>query len=182
MSSKRTSCHNDPNVFCYMCGDHMVKEHRFNVRELTRKAYQAYFGGKLGDQDKSWAPHKVWKNCTDTLRLWTQGKVKSMKFGVTMVWQEPRNHHDDCYFCMVNTSEWNRHKKKSWYYPDIESAKRPVPHCSDLPLPGFTSLPDLDPNDDTISIAEDIKGFDAVTAVAIFKIFRLQNYFSHKDS
>ncbi|KAK3888050.1 hypothetical protein Pcinc_007840 [Petrolisthes cinctipes] len=48
----------------------------------------------------------------------------------------------------------NRHKKKSWHYPDIESARRPVPHCSDVPVPVCTSLPDLDLDDDITSIAE----------------------------
>ena len=54
----------------------MKKEHRFNVRDFTKRAYEAYFGVKLGNQDKQSAPHKVCKNCTDTLRLWTEGKVK----------------------------------------------------------------------------------------------------------
>ena len=39
----------------------MKKEHRFNVRDFTKSAYEAYFGMKLGDQDKQWAPHKVYK-------------------------------------------------------------------------------------------------------------------------
>ena len=87
MDSKRIRrcCLNDPSVFCYSCGEYMAKEHRFNVRDVTKKAYQAYFDMRLGDQDKSWNPHKVCKYCTETLRLWTQGKAKSMKFGVPMV-------------------------------------------------------------------------------------------------
>ena len=46
MDSKRIRrcCLNDPNVFCYICGEYMAKEHRFNVRDVTKKAYQAYFG------------------------------------------------------------------------------------------------------------------------------------------
>lgn len=36
----------------------------------------------------------------------------------------------------------------------MELAKRPVSHCSDAPVPAFTSLPDLDPDDDKASIAE----------------------------
>ena len=56
----------------------MKKEHRFNVRDFTKRAYEAYFDMKLGDQDKQCAPHKVCKNCTNTLRLWTQGKVKAI--------------------------------------------------------------------------------------------------------
>ena len=42
---------------------------------------------KLGDQDKSWAPHKVCKQCTETLRRWSQGKATSMRFWVPMVWR-----------------------------------------------------------------------------------------------
>ena len=52
----------------------------------------------LGDQDKSWAPHKVCKQCTETLHRWTQSKATSMRFGVPGVWREPKNHNEDCYF------------------------------------------------------------------------------------
>ena len=82
---------------------------------------------KFGDQDKSWAPHKVCKHSIETLRFWDQGKVSSMRFGVSVVWREPKNHHDDCYFCMVfiDMSGWNQ-RKKDGYYPDVESARRPT--------------------------------------------------------
>jgi len=59
MTSKRGICVNDPDKFCYICGEYMRKEHHFNVREFTKRAYQAYFDMKLGDQDKRWAPHNV---------------------------------------------------------------------------------------------------------------------------
>ena len=52
MTSKRRSCVNDPDIFCYICGEYMKKEHRFNMRDFTKRAYEAYFGMKLGDQDK----------------------------------------------------------------------------------------------------------------------------------
>ena len=146
MASKRRCCHNDQDVFCYICGEYMKKEHRFNVRGFTKSAYKAYFGIKLGDEDKSRAPHKVCKNCTETLRFWTQGKVKAMRFGVPMVWREPMNHHDDCYFCMVDMTGWNSYKKKTWFYPDIKSAIHPVPNCSEVLVPVFSSLPDSAPS------------------------------------
>ena len=161
MTSKRGSCVNAPDGFCYICGEYMKKEHRFNVREFTKKAYQAYFGIKLGDQNKRWAPHKVCKNCSETLRLWTQGKVKAMRFGVPMVWREPKNHHDDCFFCMVNMSRWNRHKKGSWYHPDIDSARRLVAHCEDVPIPVFCSLPQLDSSNELRAKAKQNSGDDS---------------------
>ena len=71
MTSKRRSCVNDPDIFCYIGGEYMKKEHYFNVQDFTKRAIEANFGMKLGDQDQQWAPHKVCKNCTDTLHIWT---------------------------------------------------------------------------------------------------------------
>ena len=80
MSTKQKQCRNNSDVFCYICGEYMMAKYRFNVRDFTKRTYEAYFGMKLGDQDKSWAPHKVCKHCTETLRFWIQGKIISMRF------------------------------------------------------------------------------------------------------
>ena len=80
----------------------MMTKYCFNVRDFTKRAYEAYFGMKLGEQDKSWTPPKVCKQCTETLRFWTQGRARSMRCGVFTVWREPKNHHEDCYFCVVD--------------------------------------------------------------------------------
>ena len=60
-----------------------------------------------------------------------------------MVRRDPKNHYNDCYFFTVDMSGWNQQKKKDWYYPNIESARRPIPHFTDVPVPVFTSLPHL---------------------------------------
>jgi hypothetical protein len=49
------------------------------------KVYCAYFGEKLRDQDKSWAPHKVCYVCVENLRKWSKGKKKVCRFGVPMI-------------------------------------------------------------------------------------------------
>ncbi|KAI6647738.1 hypothetical protein LOD99_8579 [Oopsacas minuta] len=33
-------------------------------------------------------------------------------------------------------------EKNSWHYPDIHSARRPIPHCSEIQVPVFAALPD----------------------------------------
>ena len=64
-----------------------------------------------------------------------------------MVWREPQNHHDDCYFSMVNIKGFNLYKKRKWEYPDLKSARRPVLRCESIPVPVFTSLPQLHDSD-----------------------------------
>ena len=164
MSIKRRQCRNKPDVICYTCGTYMMAKYRFNVRNFTKRAYEAYFGIKLGDQDKSRALHKMCKHCTETLPLWTQGKVSSMRFGVSMVWIEPKNHHDDCYFCMVDMSGWNQQKNKGWYHLDIECARRPISYCAEAPLQVFTFLPDFTANKMLLEAMDDTRSSNSSTS------------------
>ena len=99
-------CVNDPDSFCYICDRFTRKKDRRNVTPLIKNAYYAYFGVKLGDQDKTWAPHKVCISYMSTFSLWMKGK-KHFSFGVPMVWREPQNHLSDCYFCAVKTTGKN---------------------------------------------------------------------------
>ena len=61
-----------------------------------------------------------------------------------MVWREPKNHVDDCYFCMVNITGINRNNCSKWTYPDPPSARRPSPHSHEVPIPTFHQLPELE--------------------------------------
>ena len=45
-----------------------------------------------------------------------------------MVGREPKNHQDDCYFCVVNIQEINRNNRKKWTYNNLELARMPIPH------------------------------------------------------
>lgn len=163
MMSSTRKCVNDPNGFCYMCGEYTLKNRRLNITTLTKQLYLAYFGVHLGDQDKSWAPHIACKTCYETLRRWKKGEA-FMKFGVPMIWREPRNHFDDCYFCIVNVKGYNRLKKRKWEYPNLESALRPVPHDNDIPVPVFSVLPEIDyseSEDEAMAVGGDANAADS---------------------
>ena len=90
-----------------------------------------------------------------------------------MVWREPKNHRNDCYFWLVDMSEWNQRKKKDWCYPDIQSARRSIPHCAEVPVPVFASLPHLTADemlleamDNTDSSDSSISSSSSMTAAA----------------
>ena len=142
MTSRR-KCLNHPDKFCYICGEFCTSENRKSVTDFVQQAYLAYFDCRLGDQDKEWAPHIVCKCCTEHLREWTKGKRKGLSFGVPMIWREPQNHFDDCYFCAINLKGINRKNRKHLKYPSLPSAIRPVPHSEEVPVPEFKSFPNL---------------------------------------
>lgn len=128
-------CKNSPDVFCYVCGSFTPIRQRQNITNFVKNAYHAYFHVKLGDQDKLWAPHKVCRSCVESLRLWSKGKKRALPFAIPMVWRAPMDHSNDCYFCSCNVTGHSVTSKKNIVYPDLHSARRPVPHGPDLPVP-----------------------------------------------
>ena len=64
------SCKKYPDCFCYICGEYETVDNRKSITAFVRKAYYAYFGIKLADQDKPWAPHVVCKTCVERFRHW----------------------------------------------------------------------------------------------------------------
>jgi hypothetical protein len=118
----------------------MIKNHQRNIRGSNGKVYYAYFGVKLGGQYKSWAPHKVCYICVEDLRKWSKGKNKAFRFGVPMIWKEPKNHSDDCCFCCCDVKGYNCKNKKVILYPNFPSASRPVVHGPQVPVPQPTEI------------------------------------------
>ena len=100
MMAERRGCINEPDYFCYICRQFTLMSRRRGITQLVKYAYNAYFGMKLGDQDKKWAPHIICSTCNKNLTQWLKGKGK-MQFAVPMTWREPLDHTTDCYFCLT---------------------------------------------------------------------------------
>ena len=60
-----------------------------------------------------------------------------------MIWCEPANYFDDCYFSMTNLLGFNKKNRKNILYPSIPSATRPILHCDENPVPIFKELLDI---------------------------------------
>ena len=52
-----------------------------------------------------------------------------------MVWREPKNHSDDCYFCSCKIQGYNKKNQKGIVYPNVPSAIKPAPHGKDVSIP-----------------------------------------------
>ena len=138
VSSRR--CVIDPDNFCYTCGEFTPKANRKLISDFYKNAYRAYFQVELGDQDKNWAPHIVCKTWLENMRLWTSSKLKSLRHAISMIWREPQNHFNDCYFCFVSIAGLNQKKRWSVTYPSLSSAIWPVPHSNELPVQFFRKI------------------------------------------
>ena len=62
-------------------------------------------------------------------------KLKTIPFGVPLVWREQENHHNNCYFCKVSSKNLTKINKSKIKYPNLKSAITPVSHCDEILVP-----------------------------------------------
>ena len=129
---QRKNCNINPFKFCYICGHYMFVDQSQAITFFCKKVLLLLFGIKLGDQNKSCASHKVCISCVSSLKNWSMGRRNSVSFRVPMVWPVSKNHINDCDFCMTNVKGFNRGNRKCMTYPNLESARRPIPHSIDV--------------------------------------------------
>lgn len=139
MATKRRRCLNDADSFCVVCGEYTFKKFRKVITDFVKTAYFNYFGVNICDEEKPWVPKTACQNCVVSLRQWSNGKRSALKFKTPMIWREPTNHHDDCYFCVVNITGINSANKNKWSYPTLPSAQRPLLHSNESSVPHTSS-------------------------------------------
>ncbi|GFR21867.1 uncharacterized protein TNCT_657721 [Trichonephila clavata] len=84
LSSRR--CENLPDGIFYICSEYsLIKNCIRSITDHVKQFYLVYFGKKLGDQDKSWAHHKISAKCLKDQRFWLKGKKTAVRFGVSMI-------------------------------------------------------------------------------------------------
>lgn len=128
-------CVNSPDLFCYICGEFTPKSKKKPLSDLIKQAYQAYFNCDVRNQDKSWVPKVCCLKCYTNLNGWSKGTTKKIPFGTPMLWMEPTNHAEDCYFCLTQLKGFSEKSKRSIKYADVSSVIKPQPHCDELPVP-----------------------------------------------
>jgi len=110
------------------------KSRRQSFTPLIKKCCEHYFGCKVGDQDKSWAPHFLL--CDMCQASHGMGKSsRCMPFAIPMVRRKPTYHVSDCCFCLASFTGVTAKAKHTVQYPNLPSAMRPVPHSAELPMP-----------------------------------------------
>ena len=123
-------------IFVVITSVHSKRSTKLYQKPNSSQPMRDIFWHEDDDQDKSWAPHFCCGSCRSTLEGWMRGSHKCMPFAIPRIWREPTNHHDDCYFCMVVISKYEKTKyRKKIVYLSIPSSIAPVNHGPELSIP-----------------------------------------------
>ena len=135
-------CRNSPDSFCYVCGYYVGEKHISNKIVKEAKYWTAYMYTVLWNVH--WGPGQglgsacnvICGSCRSNLEGWLRGSGRVMPSAIPIVWRDPQNHHDDCYFCMINITKYRKVMgRRALTYPSIPSSIAPVPHSETLPVP-----------------------------------------------
>ncbi len=78
-----------------------------------------------------------------------------MPFAIPMILRQPKNHYDDCYFCMTKISGFSKKTKSKINYPDCPSAMKPVTNDKDnIPTVPSTTISNNSSSEDSTSDME----------------------------
>ena len=73
-----------------------------------------------------------------------QKEWKKMRFGISVIYRDRRNHREDCYFCITPAYGFTNKPKHKIQYPYLDSTILPVPHSTELHVPVFIKFKDCD--------------------------------------
>lgn len=133
MTSKLVECKNNPDDFCYVCGEYNSAAVKKPITNAHKKAYLAYFGFGICDQNIQWVPHFLCKSCHLGLLKWMNDCGGGLNFVQPMCWREPHDHNIDCYFCLTQIDGATGKVK----YANVMSVTKPI--ANNLPI--NTQLP-----------------------------------------
>lgn len=105
------------------------------MTNALKDAYLHYFGFPVGNTSKTWVPKLFCNACRTKLYKWSTGESVYFSFYQPMLWREPKNHVDDCYFCLMNVTGINAKRLAQYHYPDVSSVSKPVLRTSNDILP-----------------------------------------------
>ena len=95
----RKSCLNHPDRFFNVCGKFTPASQKKKLTKYVKVAYKHYFGCKIGDQDKAWAPHICCKTCYTGLTEWLNGKQKKHGISAGFCIQTALQHYVLSFIC-----------------------------------------------------------------------------------
>ena len=123
------NCKNNPDRVCYICGNVVLPNRQAKITDFMKKACHDYFGIKLGDRNKPFAPLVFYKICVENLRDQRNDKKKIMPFTIPMVWKEGKYHITDCYFCKLKLKGIDSKNKHHVQYPRCSFCYKTNPSC-----------------------------------------------------
>lgn len=126
-----SSCKNDPDTFCLVCGKYTIQRNRISFNETVKRNYEECYGITTKDFNNIWTPTTVCLNCYSSLSKWKKGFERYKRFSSPMIWRQPTNHDEDCYFCSTTVFGYNNKNLDSIKYAKVNSVTLPVPNIKD---------------------------------------------------
>lgn len=69
-----SSCVNDPNAFCFICGEFVIPKNRRSFSDILKRKYEACYGISVKKFNKILSPESLCSYCVSCLHKWEKRK------------------------------------------------------------------------------------------------------------
>lgn len=66
-------CENNPDYFCYICGNYIVCKNKRKFTTALQEFYFQYFQMKVENLEENWTPNSICPTCYTPLTAWASG-------------------------------------------------------------------------------------------------------------
>lgn len=119
-----SECGKNVNRFCVMCGRFVSHGKARNFTKDLRTSFCDIFGIEELTLDNPWVPKVICPSCLIRVRLVAKGDRSKLFFYSPMIWRQPFNHPEDCYFC--KNYKFGANSKTTIAYIETTSVSFPV--------------------------------------------------------
>ena len=97
-------CKHPPDSFCYFCGYYIgPKQVKHLINNGNFLKHIPCIFGCLSVTKTSLGHYIISVVYVEQIwEAWLRGERNKMPFAIPRIWREPKNHFDECCFCMVN--------------------------------------------------------------------------------
>lgn len=110
--ASRFPCLNKINHFCYVCGKYEAKKGLRQITDGLQDKYAECFGKCMKHLDKPWTPDNICNSCRVMLNRFNKKNCITKAVIEPVVWREPSDHSNDCFFVRVKLQDTIRKIKK----------------------------------------------------------------------
>lgn len=150
------TCLNDPNNFCYICGEYILRKYKTVFLNTLQRKYEEHFGVAAENLEEPWTPSYICKSCKNILYdcASTSNYRPAMIINRPMQWKQPVCHVTDCYFCLSKMRGFGANME--WDYPKNSAVGFTLPVIQRYTAEGNESEVSLSSQESAASSSADI--------------------------
>lgn len=119
--------------FCYVCSKYTINNYAIKINDEIITLFNYCFKVSARNLNSIYSPNIICKICLSNMRN-HKSKNEQLKIKVPAQWRDPRNHPNDCFFCLTSIKGYTHQTRDKVSYNYGYSCTSPLLNAKRSPL------------------------------------------------